>query len=110
MIHISEVIEGLEEEFDCASFSSEDHRHTALQGAVGSWCCSLWGCTCTRGRSWSSSASSSATTSATTSTTSMSGWLSLWLLGGCLLGSLLLRGLSAPSCSCDHCCCHCCFW
>src|SRR5882672_293160 len=84
MIGISEVIEGLEEEFNCASFSGEDHRHTAFQGAVGSslGCGCLRGCCCccrcwsaSTGASCSSSASTtSCTTSAstTTSTTSAS--------------------------------------
>src|SRR6267142_1100079 len=104
MICISEVIEGLEEEFNCASFSGEDHRHTALQGTIGSWCCSLWSCSCSCSRSWSSS-STTASSSATASTTSLSSWLCLWLLRGWLLRGLL--DLSASTSSCNCCCCHC---
>src|SRR5882672_11064443 len=103
MICISEVIEGLEEEFNHASFSGEDHRHAALQGTIGSWCCSLWSCSCSCSRSWSSSATTS--TSTTTSTASMSSWLCLWLLRGWLLRGLL--ALSTSACPGNRCCCHC---
>src|SRR6267142_1706260 len=112
MIGISEVIESLEEEFNFASFSGEDHWHAAFQGAVGSClgCCSwLRGCSGSRCRSWCTTTTTSSTTSSTsTSTASMSGWLRLWLLRGLLLWGLL--GLSASTSLCDRCCHHCHLW
>src|SRR6267142_1552384 len=109
MIGVSEVIEGLEEEFNCASFSSEDHRHTAFQGAIGSslGCCCWRGCCCCCGcwcASTTTASSSSSSASTTTSTASMRGWLCLWLLRGLLLRGLL--DLSASTSSCNCCCCH----
>src|SRR6267142_1454909 len=105
MVGISEVIECLEKEFDCASFSGEDHRHAAFQGAVCSslrCCCLLWSCSsCCRCGSTTTTSSASSSTTATT--TSMSSWLCLWLLRG-------LLDLSASSCLCNCCCCHGCFW
>src|SRR6266850_3480399 len=87
MICISEIIESLEEEFDCASFSGEDHWHAALQGAICSClgCCSwLRGCASCN-RCWSAS------TTSTTPTASMSGWLLRGLLD-----------LSASTSSCNR--------
>src|SRR6266850_7519052 len=71
MIVVSEVVECLEKEFNCASFSSEDHRHAAFQGAIRSClgcCCLLRGCTACS-RCWSASTASAASSTSSTFTT-----------------------------------------
>src|SRR5882672_5914391 len=108
MVGVSEVVEGLEEEFDCASFSGKDHRHAAFQGAVGSslGCCCCRCCCCCWCGSWcvSTTTTASASSSATASSASMSGWLCLRLLRSWLLMGLL--DLSTSTSSCNSCCCH----
>src|SRR6267142_500460 len=106
MVGISEIIECLEKEFDCSSFSGEDHWHAAFQGAIRSslrCCCLLWSCSSCCGCGSAATTSSTSSSTTTTTTASMSGWLCLWLLRG-------LLDLSTSSCSCDCCCRHGCFW